>query len=240
MALLHGPGQVTDSLLVYLDSANVKSNPNNSTNWYDISGNGNHFTLFGSPFTSGGVVLFSGTSQYARSTSALNLTSLSSVTVETWFRLSGAGTVGMIFEHTADWNSNPGGFGLYTNSQGGPQVVNTHHTNHNTFGARNYNATIGTTYFQHVNIFSRTSDALGRITYVNSLYLPFDSTGGYATSSATSGSESFANAFMFLASRGGSTAFTAGVIAIFKVYGRKLSADEIERNYIGMRGRLGV
>lgn len=48
-------GVVTSNLLLHLDAANATSYPGSGTTWFDLSGNGNNFTLVNSPtFVSNG------------------------------------------------------------------------------------------------------------------------------------------------------------------------------------------
>lgn len=250
MSLFHGPAPVLSGLILYLDAANPKSYPGSGTAWFDLSGSNNHFTLYNSPTLAQGALNFNGSNQYARSTQTLNLSVYSYATVEIWFKVNSAGYVGMVLEHTGNWNSNSGGFGLYSNSNGGSPVTNLHHTNHNSLpssspsgGARNYLATMGTQFTQHVNQFSKANDSTGRLTYVNSLLTAYDvNTGGgsYGTETATTTSMSLANDYLYLASRGGGSLWLSGQISIVKVYATKLSQDLISQNYNATRGRYGL
>lgn len=45
MAMSHNPSIVTDGLVLCLDAGNPRSYPGSGTSWFDISGNGRHFTL---------------------------------------------------------------------------------------------------------------------------------------------------------------------------------------------------
>jgi len=56
---------VKSGLVLHLDAANPKSYPGSGTVWNDLSGKGNHGTLYGSPTFSGGRALFNGTNSYA-------------------------------------------------------------------------------------------------------------------------------------------------------------------------------
>ena len=47
MGLYRGPKIVTDGLILALDSASPRSYPGSGSTWYDISGNGSHFTMQG-------------------------------------------------------------------------------------------------------------------------------------------------------------------------------------------------
>jgi len=72
MGLNHSPRIVTDGLIFAVDAANLKSYPGSGSTWFDLSGNGNHLTLTGSPVFTSGVAQFNGTTQYADNN--LNLT----------------------------------------------------------------------------------------------------------------------------------------------------------------------
>ena len=65
MGVAYNTSIVTDGLVLCLDAANAKSYPGTGTTWYDISGNNNNATLYGSPVVSNGVFQFNGTTQYA-------------------------------------------------------------------------------------------------------------------------------------------------------------------------------
>jgi hypothetical protein len=95
---------------------------------------------------------------------------------------------------------------------------------------------MGTNWAVHTNVFSRINDTTGRLSYVNGELVPFSSVGGYPTGTLTTGG-SFANALLYFAGRGGA-AQTPGRIMAFRVYNRKLSADEIRQNYLAIQGRL--
>lgn len=47
MALKYGPTIIQDGLVLALDSMDPNSYPGTGTTWYDISGNGNHGTMYG-------------------------------------------------------------------------------------------------------------------------------------------------------------------------------------------------
>jgi hypothetical protein len=64
MAVTYGPQFPKPT--VFLDALNVASYPGSGSTWSDISGNGNHFTLFGSPTYSSGTILLNGSTQYIK------------------------------------------------------------------------------------------------------------------------------------------------------------------------------
>ncbi len=233
---------VTSSLIVSLDAGNVVSYPGSGNIWYDLSGNGNNFTLYnGVGFSSevGGCLTFDGTNDYVASTSNLNLTTYDYIVVETFFKADS--TVGaMLFEHTSDWNSNSGGFGLATNVDGNNQLTNCNHTNHNTEVARNYLVSDNSVWNNNLNLYSKISDPTGRLAYVNGNLVNFTSTGGYPTGTATSPNGSFANAIFYIGSRGGSSSFFNGKISSIKIYGFKINASQVKQNFNAYSYRFGL
>lgn len=238
MALGHNPTIVTSDLVLCLDAANPRSYPGSGSIWYDISGNGNNFTLYNAPTFSNGALSFDGVNEYAASTNNINLTSYTSITAEVWFKASTTGD-SMVIEHTSNWNTQTGGWGLYINSTGSTPQANLMHTNHNTEEARNYDFTIGTNWNNQTNIFSRISDSTGRLTYCNGNLTSFAS-GAYGTSTTTIAGGSFANAILYLASRGGTAAYYNGSISLVKIYGTKLTADQVSTNFNAIRSRYNI
>lgn len=228
----------TNNLILCLDAGNTKSYPGSGTNWFDISGNNNHFTLYNSPSFSSGVLTFNGSNQYARSNFDIVFNNYSYIIVDIFARTN-ATTGGMLWEVSPNWNTTTGGFGLAPHSNGGSNVVNLHHTNHNTSVARNYDFVVGTGWANHVNLYSKVSDSTGRLTYTNGSLVGFSAVGGYGTGTST-GAGSFANNFMYIASRGGTGSYCPCSIGQIKVYGVKLSANEIQENFYALNGRFGI
>lgn len=242
MSYNNGPRIVTDGLVLHLDAANNRSYISGSTAWFDLSRNNNTASLINGPsFSSAnnGVISFDGTNDHA--IRSIDLSPYDQITVEMWLRPNTT-TNSIVFEHSTNWNSNTGGFGLSINDDGSSNVTTICHTNHQSgAGGRNYAFTCGTTnYSCHVNIFSKITDSTGRLTYVNGNLLNFAS-GVYSTSTATTfNANAFQNHVMYLASRGGSAFFLNGNIPIFRIYSRKLSAVEVRQNYHANKGRFGL
>ena len=230
---------VQTSLLVYLDANYTASYPGTGSTWFDLSGNGNNFTLYNSPTYIKGAIGFNGSNQYAASVNNINLSSYNSITVETWFRANNTSD-GMILEHTTNWNTQTGGWGLYINSTGSTNQANMMHTNHNSEGARNYAFTIDTNWNCQTNIFSIISDSTGRLSYGNGNLLSFDSGAGYPTNTITTAGGSFPNAILYLGSRAGTGGFLNGSISVIKIYGTKLTAAQITQNFYALNGRYGI
>lgn len=242
MALYHSPLVVTNGLILYLDAGNTKSYPGSGTTWYDLSGNGNNFTLYngvGFSTESGGCLTFDGIDDYVASSSNLNLTSYDYVVVELFYKTNNNTHIAMMFEHTSNWNSNTGGFGMATNADGNNVLANCNHTNHNTSVARNYLVNNNSTWINNLNLYSKISDSTGRLTYVNSTLVSFTSIGGYATGTATSTGQ-FANAIFYIGSRGGSSSFLNGKVSSLKIYGFKINASQALQNYSALKSRFGI
>jgi hypothetical protein len=84
----YSPNITTSGLILCLDAANVRSYPGSGTTWFDLSGNGNNFTLFNSPTFANGAFTFDGNTQYARiGSSGLNLAPTGIRTIEIWTKV---------------------------------------------------------------------------------------------------------------------------------------------------------
>jgi hypothetical protein len=249
MAISGGPDIIQDSLIVSLDASDRNSYPGSGTTWFDLSGNGNNFTLFngvGYSTANGGSLTFDGTNDYAASTNNLNLTSFSYVAVEIFYR-SNTSTPGiMLFEHTADWNTNTGGLGLAINSTGVASLANSNHTNHKTGSAvganiaRNFLVTSNTSWNDVLNLYSGVSDSTGRLSYENGSLDTFVVGPGYPTTTVTTAGGLFANAIFYIGSRGGVQDFLNGSIGSLKIYGFKISAPQVFQNYNAIKSRFNL
>ena len=234
MALHHNPRIVTSGLVLALDAADTNSYPGSGTTWYDLSGNGNHFTLYNTPIFSDGYFDFNGTNEYARSTNTLDLSPYDSVSVEVTFRANTTSTpTGMLFEHSSNWNNQTMGFGLVPNTVSSTNYVyNSHHTNqYYGAGATNYDGVIGLDITTHTNIWSRVSDSNGRLAYINS-------TERTIGDSSTSEYPSFRDDYFFIASRNGQSVWYNVKVYSLKIYGSKLSSQEIQQNYNATKTRF--
>ena len=233
---------VTSSLILNLDAGNVVSYPGTGNVWYDLSGNNNNFTLYngvGYSTDNGGCLSFDGSNDYASSSGNINLSSYDYVVVEVFYKCNSTAAA-MLFEHTSDWNSNTGGFGLATNADGNNQLTNCNHTNHNTEVARNYLVSDNSSWSNNLNLYSKISDSTGRLTYVNGNLVSFTATGGYPTGTATSPNGSFSNAVFYIGSRGGSNSFFNGRVSSLKIYGFKINASQVQQNFNTYRSRFGI
>jgi hypothetical protein len=238
VACAAGPDVSESGLVLALDAGNSKSYPGSGTTWTDLSGQNNHFTLYNSPSFANGYLNFDGTNQYARSSSTLDLSSFNSVTVEIGMRVNTTvSPSGMAFEHSSDWNTQSMGFGLVPNSTGSlTYTSNSHHTNQvSGSGPFNYDGVLNTDITIHTNIWSKVVDSTGRNAYINSVQRNV-----LSGSNTTSSYSSFRNDFLYVSSRGGTSTFANHRVYFIRVYGRKLTAQEVQQNYNATRGRYGI
>jgi hypothetical protein len=76
-----------------LDALNPVSYPGTGNSWFDLSGNNNTITLYGSPTYADGALVFDGTTQYAKRTSTPSLNidgGGSAITIEVWMKVDDA------------------------------------------------------------------------------------------------------------------------------------------------------
>jgi len=239
---------VTDGLVLCLDAANPRSYPGSGTSWYDLSGNGNHVTLYNSVSYSNGTLSGDATSAYGRTTNTLNLSGLTGITVVSMLKTI---TRGMAYEHTANWNTNNsysgisyGGFGFATNSNGTAETTNINHVQlkGNVFYSGTNATTPDYSKFQHYTVthnFSASSDEThvytnNTLTGKSSLVIG----GGTLYNSNNTGT--FVNDYLYFWSRGGTTSYGNIPISLLMIYGRVLSIQEIRQNYNSNRGRYGI
>jgi len=231
------PDIVTDNVVLYLDASNKSSYPGTGTVWYDLSGNNNDFNLNGPTFDLSGFFDFDGTNDYARTVSSLDLSQYDHVTVQMNMLAENTNKTEITFEHSENWNTNVGGFGLANQEGGGGYVNNLHHTNHDRAGIyRNYEANILNDWHQQTNIFSSVDDPSGRLTYLdgNLLNYSVQPSGSYPTGTSTSNSLNFGNYHFYIGSRAGSTLFFNGKVKSILIYGSKLSSNQVSQNYFAL------
>jgi hypothetical protein len=240
MSVIDGPSLSNNTdLIFYLDAANPKSYSGSGSTWYDLTANGNHFTLFNTPtYTSNGTtgtyLSFNGSNQYVRSTNAINFNAYSAVTIEIGYRTTVTNTTQMLYETTGTGASTAtGGITLLMNSNNTGTVANTYLSQWQGYGTRLFGYTVSTnTAFNAITeTFVNGVDASGRQTYVNStLTTYFTNTSVVSAATTTTSGLAFANTWTYVASRAGSSNFFRGDIAYIKVYGVKISSTNISSN----------
>ena len=228
------PNIITDGLIIYLDGDNLNSYDGGGSIWRDLSGNNNDFNLNGPTYNASGYFDFDGSNDFAKTVSTLDLSQYDHVTVQINMLAENTNKLELTFEHSENWNTNVGGFGLANQSGGGGYFNNLHHTNHDRGGIyRNYEANILNEWHQQTNVFSSVDDPTGRLTYLdgNLLNYSVQPTGSYPTGTSTSNSLNFGNYHFYLGSRAGSTLFFNGKVKSILIYGSKLSSNQVSQNY---------
>jgi hypothetical protein len=245
MGFYRGPHIVTDGLVLALDAANRQSYVSGSTIWNDLSGNGNHVTLYNTPVYFDGALSGNGISSYGRTTNTLNLSGLSSITVISIWKQTTSTTGGMVYEHTANWNNNNnysgvsyGGFGLSSNSNG---TVTSENLNHHQlrgnvgYSGQNVMSPNTSNFQQYTTIHDFTGGTnLETKVYINGNFVNGSSAGGGNNTST------FGDDYLYLWSRGGVSIFSPNSLSLIMIYNRILTDSEIQQNYNATRGRFGL
>jgi len=231
-------GTVTErgELVAHLDARNVKSWPGSGTTWFDMSGNGNNFTLYNSPTNDGESFAFvSGSSQYARSTSTLDLSGTNSVTVECCWKVDSVAANKMLFEHTSDYNTNAGAFGVFTNSNNGS--VDSQPTTDNDLWTSSAVGTLDTGPIEDCTTYSVSQFIYTSGTGVQHYNNNVEPTVSASTTSTVS---NFANDYFFIGSRNG-TFFYDGTLNLMyiKVYTKRIKPIQRISNYENVRASIG-
>jgi hypothetical protein len=233
MALSHGPGVITDGLVLCLDAADSLSYPGSGTTWTDLSGNSNTGTLTNGPTyssTNGGSIAFDGSNDWFS-------TSLSSIgdanTSFTW---------GGFVKVNASTTSNFFLFGNYTENITTPFfAIAFNNSGTNTFiyirgSGGDGQQLLGTSKSLSLNnwyyiIGVRDAPANQVKLYVNGVLECTDGfTGSYSVKSSTNNFGGLRHLTNYL------NANASSVV----VYDRALTAAEIQQNFNANRSRFGI
>jgi len=210
MGVNYNPAIVMNGLVMYVDAANVKSYPGSGTTWFDMSGNGNHLTLTGSPVFTSTVAQFNGTTQYADNT--LNLSTGTS-TIFAASRYSGAINGRVITSKTNNWL-----LGHWSST-----VAN--------YYAAGWVTAIGAGGLDtNWRIYAGTAD-------VTAVSYNFYINGSLNTSGATgtAGPNGIS-----VGRFGGGTEYSTCEVSFVMAYNRVLTAAEVLQNYTALSGRFGI
>lgn len=221
-----------NNMLLHIDAANPKSYPGSGSIWKDISGNNNHITLYNNPTFGSDNFTLDGVNQYCRTTNKLNLTNYSFVVIDITFSKADAiSPSGMLYEHTSNWNSVVGGFGMLPNSVGST-VYNASfsHSNHHSSPSANYLSENGTDITNHTIIWSSIAGIALRKYYVN----------GILVKSVDTSSSSFTDDYLYLGVRGGTTLHFRGSIYSIKIFSDTLTSNQVTQNFEAVRKRYKI
>jgi len=230
VGLSHGakePLGVTDSLVLYLDSANARSYPKSGTIWFDRSGNSNNGTLVNGPTYSSanfGSLVFDGTNQYGYIPYNANFNlSNTDYTLEGWVNFNTFATGQSLiskdtYGQNFDWAivmSNATTLIAYSNGT-----------------ATNVTATVPTMTtgnWYHI-VFTSISGVIQ--IYLNSVL--------YKTQAMTTSNNSQVYITLGCVSWNSPSGFVNGKMPVLKVYRKGLTDAEVTQNFNAFRGRYGL
>jgi hypothetical protein len=241
---------VTEGLSLYLDASYPSSYAGSGANWYDISGNGNNFTLYNSPTYQTTKLTFNinGANQYAQcnNTSSGNYGS-SSFTMEYFFNLATAPntnnsvstlfikrdqSIGIASAGHPGWTFNPGGNGYsgfvsWMDSNGVPNTTTYRIDYNTTLIPENSNLHI-------VHTVQRNGLQVTGSWYKNSTIqstIKYNLTGDGMLNSSTA-AQIMRSPYL--------EHYRSGSVYLVRSYNRSLSQSEITQNYNATIGRLGL
>ena len=224
MGTTYNPTIVRDGLALCLDAANVRSYPGTGTTWYDLSGNGNHATLTGTPTFSNGTVNWNGTSQYATVTT--------DGTGSLDFRYEQTVSIWMYHTFTSGrrnpWDQAYGGYGTWTHESG--SNINGYWGDNGGNGTPYTSLNSGNTDRGIWNCMTRTRNTTGTYWYKNGIQIQ-SSGNSYADLPVTTANIRIANGY---------AGYWQGQMGPIMVYNRELTSDEVLRNFNCHRGRYGL
>jgi len=244
MGIYYNPHLSTDELKFYLDASNLKSYPGTGTTFFDLSGNNNDYTMYGTvPLASDGNVKYfdfsgngSGTTYDAPlgftrggGMSGMGLDRVGSFTISYWFRHNGAGgQISLIANAgSADgFRFGPSGNGYYwlmgLNYREGIFGTNTNS------GDGNWHYVNGV--FDRGNEYNRSGGASVHF-YEDGIYLGdvgnFGSQSTMTNGTPTIGRNPCCQRF-------------AGDMSMITWHNKALTSDEAYQNFNALRGRFGI
>jgi hypothetical protein len=235
MALNYSPQIITNGLVASLDSGDINSYPGSGTTWYDLSGNGNHATMYNmnSP-SAGNTSGYDTTTKYmmfdrhlggsdgavnnyaliANSVTTQGVLCQSGMTIDMWFRETA--TVCTAFTKWASsWEL------YYCNTM----VFRTEGTGGNDGGA-----SIGSSPGTWRNIVATHDGITRKLTVNNAVVLN-------GTNIVTGQNN---NQPISIGAYNGGIYASYGAIPIYRLYNRALSPAEITSNYNAQKSRFGL
>jgi len=224
MALSHNPSIVTSGLVLCLDAANKRSYPGSGTAWADVSGNGNTGTLVngvGYDSDNKGVLTFDGVNDYINlGNPAIDFTNPFSLSVI--FFPFGQGESN---QNIIDTNSSTNRFRIQYDqpSEGGRLEMWLGDNN-----TRMTTTVIKNNSWNKLDFIYDSNKLCSA--YVNSEFAV--SSPGNIKSITT---DIFVGRFL-----GSNVELFNGLISSIQIYNRALSAEEIQQNFVAMRGRFGI
>ena len=233
---------VSDGLVLHLDAGNPASYPGTGTNWYDLSGKGNHFAVLSTAYNSGsgGYMDFNGSYGCAKKTDADLAFYNCDLTAIVWTRVKSSTTEWRTLfrglstgsDHQVIIESGGNRIGMYDGGNAsGFNVSGYSQTSLPNYGTSNWvmmtwRWSNNTSPYYSLGINSTPDTVVGSITSANARFKHgICSIGAYNNAVQTDPS----NASQYW-----------GDIAVVQIYNRYLSANEIIQNYNSVAARLGA
>lgn len=215
MALNYSPRIVRDGLVLALDAADKNSYPGSGTTWYDLSGNGNHATLYNGPTFSTsniGCFTFDGSNDYADVSLNLRTSNNTMMIIGRYVTLTGRMLGGISNNYLCGtWNT-------YTNQFYGEGWIS---------GPYGYQDTNWHIYHGSTNN-GGSGTPNGTQFYNNGTGLVVNGSGGYGPNGIRIGSDGVYNEYANCQ------------VAYVAAYNRCLTRGEILQNYNAFKTRFGV
>jgi hypothetical protein len=215
MALNYSPRIVRDGLVLALDAADKNSYPGSGTTWYDLSGNGNHATLYNGPTFSTsniGCFTFDGSNDYADVSLNLRTSNNTMMIIGRYVTLTGRMLGGISNNYLCGtWNT-------YTNQFYGEGWIS---------GPYGYQDTNWHIYHGSTNN-GGSGTPNGTQFYNNGTGLVVNGSGGYGPNGIRIGSDGQYNEYANCQ------------VAYVAAYNRCLTRGEILQNYNAFKTRFGV
>jgi hypothetical protein len=210
MATSYSPSIATSNLILCWDPANPQSYPGSGTTIYDISGNGNHGTLYngvGFSTANGGVLTFDGTNDYVYGGPNLSSTNYTVIGAARYTAISGriiAGGNNWLLGHWAGYTNDHYAEGwVYYN----PSISNTDWAMYAATG------NIGGDNYQF---------------FMNNVLLAENNGGAQGPNGISIGAG------------GGSYEFSSAQFGYLAIYNRVLSSNEISQAWVNIKNRFGL
>ena len=220
---------VTSGLVLYLDAGNSASYSGSGSTWTDLSGNGNHFTLFNSPTWSssnGGRFTFDGSNQYAGLTNGFaNFTS--GVTIFTIVNMGNA----TFYERIVDFGS-----GTPNNN-----IIFYRIDTLTTLGFYVANGSSATVDYQVSNGIVNNQIACYAVTANGTNVTMYRNGSQIATVAETDLPPNVTRTNCYIGrSNWAGDPYYEGTMSVIMIYNRGLRAEEIAQNYNAFRSRFGI
>jgi hypothetical protein len=240
MGTAYNANIVTDSLVLCLDAANPRSYPGSGTNWYDLSGNGNHSNLttgnMGSSNWNNGVFDFDGSDEYIEIANSPSIAITNNLTMSIWIRPEDL--TSSMAPFLKQWcNGNQFAYFSIINTDGTLRYAfdNDGSCSTTTGDSTSNDSIIQINNWYNISI-THTSSGIGM--YINGESVSFTFTGTYSTIK-NSNRPFRIGGYQGLYALSPDSNFINGKVSSLNMYNKALSAQEIRQNFNATRGRYG-